>query len=87
VAALFPLTFEERDALRLPDMSGNPRFEDVSSLGTPELFERWHQWLWLDEQGMPQADVEALGASAIFAEACTRLGDVLSGVLYNAAEP
>jgi hypothetical protein len=39
----------------------------------PELIERWHEWLWTDEMGLPQTKVEALGPSLILQEGCVRI--------------
>ncbi|MGA9876801.1 MAG: hypothetical protein WBQ21_13445 [Solirubrobacteraceae bacterium] len=39
----------------------------------PELVERWHGWIWSDEEGTPQTQVQFMGASALLAESCARL--------------
>jgi hypothetical protein len=86
IIAVLPFTDEERDRLHQQRIPSNLMFEDTSNLAHPELFERWHQWLWLDDHGATQSDVEALGASAMLAEGSGRLGDALSGVLDHPVE-
>jgi len=44
----------------------------------PELIERWHDWIWSDEEGTPQTQVRFMGASALLAESCARLYQVTS---------
>lgn len=47
----------------------------------PELFDRWHHWLWLDLAGEPVRTREALGASAILAMACNDLNTIAHDVM------
>lgn len=49
----------------------------------PELVERWHNWLWLDELGRPQTSVRAMGASAVLAYGHERLASALNIILSD----
>lgn len=80
VHSMFPFTYEEGSDLWGPgkksqDMEGWIR--DGSDEGVafrePELLDRWHRWIWEDEAGNQQIEREAVGPSAVFAEACGRL--------------
>jgi hypothetical protein len=81
VHAVLPFTLAERDRLTPPEIMRNERFEDESAEREPRLFERWHEWLWLDDLGVPQTSTEALGASAILQEGCNRLSISLPKVM------
>jgi hypothetical protein len=72
----------EREVLRREfDETGNTGFADEDAIRRTTLFERWHEWLWMDEQRAPITSVEALGASAILAEGCARLRNITAGLL------
>lgn len=91
VHAVLPFTLAERDVL-LPTYTGiAPLFrEDESTVPDAGLLERWHEWLWMDEFERPQNSIEALGASAILLESCTRLCASLLEVMnnsWNAIDP
>jgi hypothetical protein len=73
----FPFSPRERELLEYEVEKGNPRFENDDVILASDLVQRWHGWLWMDDQGVPQNSTEALGSSAILAEACMRLCDVL----------
>ena len=80
--ANFPFDAAERDALCSHDILGDPEFSNGEAVSRePALFEEWHKWLWLGTEGEPQVNTQALGASAILAEACTRLAEVIPQVL------
>jgi hypothetical protein len=81
VHVVLPFTLAERDVLTSPEMVRNPRFEDESAVPDTGLLERWHEWLWMDELGVPQTSTEALGASAILQEGCRRLSMSLPKVM------
>lgn len=81
VNAVLPFTSLERDALRREQRERNTRFDDENAIREVALFERWHEWLWIGERGEPQTSVEALGASAILAEGCGRLSDVVAVIV------
>jgi hypothetical protein len=81
VSAMFPFTGFERMALRHDVKQGNTQFDDENAIGEPELVDRWHEWLWMDEHGQPQPRIEALGASAVLAEGCARLRRILPTIL------
>ncbi len=49
----------------------------------PELVERWHKWLWLDELGRPQTDRKVMGASAVLAYSHERLASALNIILSD----
>jgi hypothetical protein len=74
VHGILPFSSIERQALRREsDAHRLSRFNENPATVEPALVERWHRWLWMDERGESQTDVEALGASAVLGEACARL--------------
>ncbi|HSZ12646.1 MAG TPA: hypothetical protein VK790_01255 [Solirubrobacteraceae bacterium] len=82
VTAIVPFTITERIALRGEELAtGNTLFHDESAVQDATLFERWHEWLWMDGHGVPQTSTEALGASAVLGEACGRLTNALFDLL------
>jgi hypothetical protein len=91
VHVVLPFTLAERDVLTPPEMLPrppeerepplNPQFEDETAVPDRRLLERWHKWLWMDEHGVPQPNVGALGASAILGEGCNRLCTSLPEVM------
>lgn len=80
---VLPFTPLEIAAFRPTEMIRNFRFESLDAEPAPpkHLLDRWHEWVWLDERGVSQRRVEALGESAILAEACSRLSDGLAEIL------
>lgn len=84
IHGVFPYSPVTRDLLR-KGSSGNPHFEVEDAIARPECFDRWHSWLWMDGHDNPQSSIEALGASAILAEACARLSNVLPKLLDSEA--
>lgn len=91
VRAILPFTSRERATMPgRTEIWRNPEFEaDDPSMGLPlpdhRLVERWHQWLWMDENGKPQTSVTALGQSAILAEASGRLSEAVLEVAESLA--
>jgi hypothetical protein len=81
VPHILPFTLDERQRLR-PTGVRDFRFgtEDIVNR-EPEVVERWHNWVWMDTEREPQKDVKALGASALLAEAGTRISDSLYEIL------
>lgn len=64
------------------DMMRNYGFHDAAAVDQ-QLLERWHDWLWMDERGVPQNSVEALGASAVLGVACQHLTASVREVMRN----
>jgi hypothetical protein len=73
VHGIMPFSLSERHTLRHDIEVGHLPSDEMGPPIDPALVERWHRWLWMDEQGEPQTNVEALGASAVLGEACERL--------------
>jgi hypothetical protein len=87
VHSTLPFTVPERYALRRDIELGNTRFDDEDAVGERALTDRWHEWLWMDENGASQNSAEALGASAVLGEVCFRLAINLREILgWNATE-
>jgi hypothetical protein len=85
VHTTLPFSISERDRLTPPTrdaMMRNYGFYDEAAVEQP-LLERWHDWLWMDERGVPQNSVEALGASAVLGVACQRLTASVREVMHN----
>ncbi|HEY5193097.1 MAG TPA: hypothetical protein VIJ39_04380 [Solirubrobacteraceae bacterium] len=81
VHAIIPFTRSERDVL-LSKQSGNGVLEHPDgTVVEPELVDRWHEWLWMDRDGVPQNSTETLGASAILGESAARLSTSLVQIL------
>lgn len=88
VHATLPFTAEERQALSEgPLHTFNETYPETESkelaAHEPELVERWHEWLWLDELGQQQRDVTKLGASAILAEGCGQVFVTVHSILSD----
>jgi hypothetical protein len=88
VHATLPFTDEERQALGeipLRPMINRPRPIESDELAAhePELVERWHQWLWSDELGIPQQTAARLGASMLLAESCVQLRAGIEPILAD----
>jgi hypothetical protein len=70
IHATLPFTPEEREILATPlaGFLGSYQLAESEDLAThaPELVNRWHEWLWTDELGIKQTQVEALGPSSVF---------------------
>jgi hypothetical protein len=82
VHATVPFIPRERSALRREAAeTGNARFDAPDIIRETALFERWHQWLWMDEHRAPTTTLDALGASGVLAEGCVRLSNVLPKLL------
>jgi hypothetical protein len=82
VHAMLPFTPLERRTLRDEQAeTGNTRFDDEKTIRATVLFERWHEWLWMDEHQAQATSADTLGASAVLAEGCLRLSHVLSKLL------
>jgi hypothetical protein len=86
IHATLPFTPDERDRLAEPLGTFLDRYPAVESdeLAThePELVNRWREWLWTDELGIPQTRAEALGPSAMldtgYQALAAHLGDILA---------
>jgi hypothetical protein len=82
VHSVLPFSGDERETLR-----GGKKYLSALTWSYPEyvpetdLVQRWHEWLWTDEQGAKQRDVSMLGASATLAIACNRLAVNVGRVL------
>jgi hypothetical protein len=73
-----PFTPGEREMLQVVKTMDDFHFMSDGIKGLePALVERWHLWVWANEQQRPQTNVRALGASAMLAEACYRLSELL----------
>ena len=78
---LMPFTLDERQRLR-PTGVHDFRFQTDDIVNRePEVVERWHNWVWIDTEREPQASARALGASALLAEAGTRISESLRAIL------
>jgi len=80
VHAILPFTLGELEVLTTPEIMRNRQFEDESAV-PDRLLSRWHEWLWIDEHGVPQTSTKALGASALLQEGCGRLAASLPEVM------
>lgn len=82
-----PFSTDEREVLsaRLPESAWVLREGETPGLKDhePELVEHWHRWLWTDELGLPQTDLEALGPGLILLEGCKRVARGLHGIMEN----
>lgn len=82
VHATLPFSVTERYALQREELEiGNTHFDDNDAIRESALFERWHEWLWMDRHEVPQTSTEALGASAMLAEGCARISHILPKIL------
>jgi hypothetical protein len=74
-----PFSETEREVLASEHNQDDYAFESTTiSDRQPELVERWHDWIWSDEHGIPQTQVQFMGASVLLAEGCARLYKVTS---------
>lgn len=88
VTGLLPFTTEERQRLAEPlkELFLNPPWEVESgdlADHEPEQVERWHNWLWTDEFGLPHTHVELLGPSAVLDESYKELATHLHEILKD----
>jgi hypothetical protein len=81
VTNIMPFTLDERRRL-CPTGVQDYQFktEDVTNR-EPEVLERWHNWIWIDTEQETQNNVKALCASALLADASTRMSDSLYEIL------
>ncbi len=86
---VIPFDSAERERLDKPRSVGPGVWHDVIGEQEPDLIERWHTWLWTDEQGnqVRRDDLDQLGASATLAEACGRLAVSLSPLVDDRRRP
>lgn len=84
-----PFSDVELRALRAPNMLHDLEFQTTGTeygivgvaVRQPDLVDRWHDWVWMDQQRKVQRDPSVLGSSAVLAEACGRLAVNLGQVL------
>jgi hypothetical protein len=78
-----PFTPQEREALNETRSVRSDFLFESDRIGArePALVEEWHRWVWANERQRPRTRKEALGASAILAEGCSRLTQSLRGFL------
>jgi hypothetical protein len=82
-----PFSHDERVALSapLPESAWALREGEIPELEDhePELVMQWHEWLWVDEFGLPQTDPRALGPGLIMLEGCKRIASGLHEIMEN----
>jgi hypothetical protein len=70
IHATLPFTPDEREKVTKPlaaSLIVRSQIADSEELAAEasELVNRWHEWLWTDELGIKQTQIEALGPSAV----------------------